>query len=64
MRKFSPCPPIENIVWKYFDEENIEWTPVAEWDVEDLVDLEVFANAELQRRAQGAISVPGTPTTH
>lgn len=40
---------MEELTAKYFD-PNCEWLAVECWDVADLVDLEIMANGELQRR--------------
>lgn len=64
MPKFHRWPLFDQLVLKYFDDAT-GWRNVTEWDAEDIVSLELFANAELQRRAsaQGARTyVPGSRT--
>lgn len=51
MLKFRRWPLFDQLVLKYFSDE-VGWSNVTEWDAEDVVSLELFANAELQRRAQ------------
>ena len=66
MAIYRHWPLFENLVWKYFDEDT-GWTAVAEWDAQDLVNLELFANAELQRRGallEGKDFVRGNRTVH
>ena len=40
---------LESLMVKYYD-PYCQWLPLEEWDSEDLVDLEIMANGELQRR--------------
>jgi hypothetical protein len=55
MEKFRAWPLLDRLLDRYWNEER-GWTPHETWATEDLVNLEVFANGELQRRyaeAQG-----------
>jgi hypothetical protein len=40
---------LDELMDKYQDEFGF-WLPISEWDADDLVDLEIIANGELQRR--------------
>ena len=66
MAIYRHWPLIKLLITKYFDESH-GWTSVTEWDAEDLVHLELFANAELQRRGallEGKEFVRGNRTVH
>jgi hypothetical protein len=63
MAKFHRWPLFDKLVLKYF-EEGTGWRNVTEWDSEDIVALELFANAELQRRAAAGVRVNGNTTVH
>jgi hypothetical protein len=51
MPSFRRWPLLDSLINKYWDEE-IGWATITEWDSQDLVRLESFANAELQRRGE------------
>lgn len=66
MAIYRHWPLVEILITKYFD-ENTGWTAVSEWDAQDLVNLELFANAELQRRGallEGKEFIRGNRTIH
>ncbi len=50
-------PFLNDILEKYFDDEDYEFVPITEWSGEDLAELEVAANGELQRRADSVIKL-------
>jgi hypothetical protein len=55
MEKFRVWPLLDRLFQRYWTESR-GWSPPETWASEDLVNLEVFANSELQRRyaeAQG-----------
>lgn len=41
---------MDALMRKYYNWDMDEWHPVETWEPEDLVDLEIMANGELQRR--------------
>lgn len=66
MPKFRLCPLVEDLIDKYW-EPDTGWVAVSRWAAEDLVNMEIFANSELQRRAharQGRMYVRGNETRH
>lgn len=63
MAKFHRWPLFDKLVLKYFSDET-GWANVTEWESVDIVALELFANAELQRRAAAGVEVHGNRTVH
>jgi hypothetical protein len=55
MERFRVWPLLDRLLERYWTPDR-GWTPKETWASEDLVNLEIFANSELQRRyaeAQG-----------
>ena len=63
MAKFHRWPLFDQLVLKYWTDD-AGWRPVTEWESTDVVALELFANAELQRRAAAGVEVHGNRTIH
>ena len=64
MAKFHRWPLFDHLVSKYWGDET-GWVSVTEWESTDIVALELFANAELQRRAAAGVEAHhGNRTVH